>query len=52
MDIRPKVRNAALVGALALAQVPGALEALAILCVVVASAGASLGTRRAVPPEL
>jgi threonine/homoserine efflux transporter RhtA len=32
--------------------VPGAIEWVAILCVVAASAGASLGARRAVPPEV
>lgn len=50
LSLEPVV--AALVGALALAQVPGAVEVLAIMCVVVASAGASLGARRAVPPEV
>jgi threonine/homoserine efflux transporter RhtA len=41
---------AALVGAVGLGQVPSALEALAIVCVVAASAGASLGARREKPP--
>lgn len=50
LSLEPAV--AALVGAVALAQVPGPLESVAILCVVVASAGASLGARRAVPPEV
>jgi inner membrane transporter RhtA len=50
LSLEPVV--AALVGAVALAQVPGALEWVAILCVVVASAGASIGARRAVPPEV
>jgi inner membrane transporter RhtA len=50
LSLEPVV--AALVGAVALSQVPGAIEWLAILCVVVASAGASLGARRAVPPEI
>lgn len=51
LSLEPAV--AALVGALALAQVPGALEALAILCVVAASAGASAGARRdALPPDV
>ena len=43
---------AAVVGALALAQVPGALEALAVVFVTVASAGASARSRRAPPPEI
>ena len=50
LSLEPVV--AALVGAVALSQVPGAVEWVAILCVVVASAGASLGARRAVPPEI
>lgn len=51
LSLEPAV--AALVGALALAQVPGALEALAILCVVAASAGASAGARKGVlPPDV
>ncbi|HEU4450015.1 MAG TPA: EamA family transporter [Gaiellaceae bacterium] len=54
LSLEPAV--AALVGALALAQVPGALEALAVLCVTVASAGASAGARRRgrplPPPEM
>ena len=43
---------AALVGALALAQVPGALEALAVVFVTIAPAGASARSRRAPPPEI
>jgi inner membrane transporter RhtA len=50
LSLEPVV--AAIVGAVALTQVPGTVEIVAILCVVAASAGASLGTRRAVPPEL
>jgi inner membrane transporter RhtA len=50
LSLEPVV--AALVGAVALTQIPGPLESVAILCVVVASAGASLGARRAVPPEV
>jgi inner membrane transporter RhtA len=50
LSLEPVV--AAVVGAVALTQVPGPIEALAILCVVIASAGASLGARRAVPPEV
>jgi inner membrane transporter RhtA len=43
---------AALVGAVALAQVPGTFEALAVVFVSVASAGASARSRRAPPPEI
>jgi threonine/homoserine efflux transporter RhtA len=43
---------AAFAGAVALAQVPNAVEALAIVLVIAASAGASLGARRIVPPEM
>lgn len=50
LSLEPAV--AALVGALALAQVPGVLESLAIIAVVAASAGASAGTRRAPPPDV
>jgi inner membrane transporter RhtA len=50
LSLEPAV--AALVGALALAQVPGTLESLAILAVVAASAGASAGARRARPPDV
>jgi inner membrane transporter RhtA len=43
---------AALVGAVALAQVPGTFEALAVVFVTVASAGASARSSRAPPPEV
>lgn len=44
MSLEPAV--AAIVGAAALAQIPGALEALAIVCVVVASVGANRDARQ------
>jgi inner membrane transporter RhtA len=50
LSLEPAV--AAFAGAVALGQVPSAVESLAILLVIAASAGASLGARRAVPPEL
>lgn len=50
LSLEPAV--AAFAGALALGQVPNAVEALAILLVIAASVGASLGARRTVPPEL
>jgi threonine/homoserine efflux transporter RhtA len=43
---------AAFAGAVALGQVPNAVEALAIVLVIVASAGASLHARRVVPPDV
>ena len=43
---------AAFAGAVALAQVPSAVEALAIVLVIAASGGAYLGARRVVPPEV
>jgi inner membrane transporter RhtA len=50
LSLEPAV--AAFAGAVALGQVPTALEALAIVLVMAASAGASLGARRVVPPEV
>ena len=50
LSLEPAV--AAFAGAVALAQIPSPVEALAIVLVVAASAGASLGARRVVPPEL
>ena len=50
LSLEPAV--AAFAGAVALAQIPSALEAAAIVLVVAASAGASLGARRVVPPEV
>jgi inner membrane transporter RhtA len=50
LSLEPAV--AAFAGAVALAQVPSGIEALAIVLVVAASAGASLGARRVVPPEV
>jgi inner membrane transporter RhtA len=50
LSLEPAV--AAFAGAVALAQVPNAVEALAIVLVIAASAGASLGVRRIVPPEM
>lgn len=50
LSLEPAV--AALAGAVVLAQVPSAVEALAVVLVVAASAGASLGARRVVPPEI
>jgi inner membrane transporter RhtA len=50
LSLEPAV--AAFAGAVALGQVPTAVEAVAIVLVVTASAGASLGARRVVPPEL
>ena len=50
LSLEPAV--AAFAGAVALAQVPSAIEALAILLVIAASVGASLGSRRIVPPEV
>ncbi len=50
LSLEPAV--AAFAGAVALAQVPSAIEALAILLVIAASVGASLGARRVVPPEV
>ncbi|HSK16121.1 MAG TPA: EamA family transporter [Gaiellaceae bacterium] len=49
MSLEPAV--GALVGAVALAQIPGPLETLAVLLVVTASAGAMARARRAPPPE-
>ena len=50
LSLEPAV--AAFAGAVALAQIPSALEATAIVLVVAASVGASLGARRVVPPEV
>jgi inner membrane transporter RhtA len=50
LSLEPAV--AAFAGAVALSQVPSAIEAVAIVLVIAASAGASLGARRVVPPEL
>jgi inner membrane transporter RhtA len=50
LSLEPAV--AAFAGAVALGQVPSAIEAVAIVLVVAASAGASLGARRIVPPEV
>ncbi len=50
LSLEPAV--AAFAGAVALGQVPTAVEAVAIILVIAASAGASLGARRAVPPEV
>jgi len=50
LSLEPAV--AALAGAIVLAQVPSLVEALAIMLVIAASAGASLGARRVVPPEM
>jgi inner membrane transporter RhtA len=50
LSLEPAV--AAFAGAVALGQVPSAAESVAIVLVIAASAGASLGARRAVPPEL
>ena len=50
LSLEPAV--AAFAGAVALSQVPDAVEAVAIVLVVLASAGASLGARRVVPPEV
>jgi inner membrane transporter RhtA len=50
LSLEPAV--AAFAGAVALGQVPNAVEALAIVLVVVASAGASLHARRVVPPDV
>jgi inner membrane transporter RhtA len=50
LSLEPAV--AALAGAVVLSQVPSPVEAVAIVLVVAASAGASWGARRAVPPEL
>jgi inner membrane transporter RhtA len=50
LSLEPGV--AAFAGAVALGQVPTALEALAIVLVMAASAGASLGARRVVPPDV
>lgn len=50
LSLEPAV--AAFAGAVALSQVPDAVEAVAICLVVVASAGASLGARRIVPPDI
>lgn len=50
LSLEPAV--AAFAGAVVLAQIPSAIEALAILLVIAASAGASLGARRVVPPEM
>jgi inner membrane transporter RhtA len=50
LSLEPAV--AAFAGAVALAQVPSPVEAVAIVLVVAASAGASLGARRIVPPEV
>jgi inner membrane transporter RhtA len=50
LSLEPAV--AALAGAVVLAQVPSAVEALAVVLVIAASAGASLGARRVVPPDV
>jgi inner membrane transporter RhtA len=50
LSLEPAV--AAFAGAVALGQVPSAVEALAIVLVIVASAGASLHARRVVPPDV
>jgi len=50
LSLEPAV--AAFAGALVLSQVPNTVEALAIVLVIAASAGASLGARRVVPPEM
>jgi inner membrane transporter RhtA len=50
LSLEPAV--AAFAGAVALAQVPSAIEALAIVLVIAASAGASLGARRIVPLDV
>jgi inner membrane transporter RhtA len=50
LSLEPAV--AAFAGAVALGQVPSALETLAIVLVVAASAGASLGARRVVPLDV
>jgi inner membrane transporter RhtA len=50
LSLEPAV--AAFAGAVALAQVPSPVEALAIVLVIAASVGASLGARRVVPPEM
>ena len=50
LSLEPAV--AAFAGAVALGQVPSALEALAIVLVVAASVGASLGARRVVPLDV
>jgi inner membrane transporter RhtA len=50
LSLEPAV--AAFAGTVALAQVPSPVEALAIVLVIAASAGASLGARRVVPPEV
>ncbi len=50
LSLEPAV--ASLAGALVLAQVPTGVEALAVVLVIAASAGASLGARRIVPPEV
>ncbi len=50
LSLEPAV--AAFAGAVALGQVPSPVEALAIVFVIAASAGASLGARRVVPPEV
>ena len=49
LSLEPAV--AALLGAVALSQIPTALEGLAVVLVVAASAGASLSARVAPPPE-
>ena len=50
LSLEPAV--AAFAGAVVLAQVPSAVEALAILLVIAASVGASLGARRIVPLDV
>jgi inner membrane transporter RhtA len=50
LSLEPAV--AAFAGAVALAQIPSPVEALAIVLVIAASVGASLGARRVVPPEI
>lgn len=50
LSLEPAV--AAFAGAVALGQIPSAVEGVAIVLVIAASAGASVGARRAVPPEL
>ncbi len=50
LSLEPAV--AAFAGAVALSQVPSPVEAVAVVLVIAASAGASVGARRVVPPEL
>ncbi|MGH3039890.1 MAG: EamA family transporter, partial [Gaiellaceae bacterium] len=50
LSLEPAV--AAIAGAVVLSQVPSAIEALAIVLVIAASVGASLGARRIVPLDV